>query len=250
MSHAIPNAFFRRILQSNNGSAIAIPKGKGKIHRSNDTGKARLLCRKCEAKFNEEFDKPLVDCLRVLDRQIIKAGFTARIHFNNDHLARCIASVFWRASISSANLYQGIRLSKDDQRQLYRVMVGSEQDALRNSSVSLMRLYDPTPATSGGFTQEIVSNFVFSVSAYNAKSRSQAKLEHFALDLCFQGFLIHMFIPRLPFSKVRSPRFLKRGGNVVHAPPTNILDYPPLMEMMVTGLAKKMSGEILPSVER
>ncbi|MDP2122516.1 MAG: hypothetical protein Q8K28_21655 [Hoeflea sp.] len=247
MSHAIPNAFFRPILRSNNGSAVAIPKGDGKIHLTGDTGKAKLLCQSCEARLNEDFDKPLVDCLRELDRQILKTGFSACISFSHDRLARCIASVLWRGCISTAEMYRDVKLTASDEHKLFQLMIGNDEDALRQSSVGLLRLYDPTP---GGFSQDVVSNLVFRMSAYEVRAHDKPNISHYALDMCVQGFLVHLFIPKLPYKQARQPRYLKRGGRVVHAPPTNILCYPPLMEMMVTGLAKTQTGQITPAVKR
>lgn len=74
-SHAIPDAIFRPILQSSNGSSIGLPKGGGKIHLTQDTGKAELFCKECESWFNKSFDGPLVNALRKLDTRIIDEGF-------------------------------------------------------------------------------------------------------------------------------------------------------------------------------
>ncbi len=247
LSHAIPNAFFRSILRNNNGSAIAIPKGKGKIHLSGDTGKAELLCQRCETLLNEKFDKPLVDCLRELDRQILKTGFNARISFSHNRLARCVASVFWRGCISTAKMYRHVKLTAADEGKLFQIMIGNDEDALRKSSVSLLRLHDPTPE---GFSQEVVSNLVFGISAYQTRADDKATFSHYALDMCIQGFLVHLFIPKVPHKQARQPRYLKCGGRVVHAPPTNMLNYPPLMDMMLTGFAKIEAGERTPAVKR
>lgn len=250
LSHAIPNAFFRSILRSNHGSAIAIPKDNGKIHLTGDSGKAKLLCQQCEARLNTEFDKPLIKCLRNLDGEILRTGFSARIKFNHDHLARCIASVYWRGCVSSARMYKHIKLSHPDEATLFQTMTGSDSLALQNTSVSFMRLYDPTTEESGGFTQGVVSNFVFPITAHKTSLKRKKTSTNFALTMCLQGFLICLFVPRLPHTQTRRPKFLKSGGQHLHAPPTNMLLYPPLMDMMVGGLAKVNSGDVTSAVTK
>lgn len=247
MSHAIPNAFFTSIFRSNNGSAIAIPKGNGKVHLTGDSGKAELLCQDCEARLNKEFDRPLVNCLRELDRRILETGFDARISFSHDHLARCIASVFWRGCISTAKMYSNVKLTTADESKLFRIMVGKDQDALRQSSVGLLRLYDPTP---DGFSQEVVPNLIFGMNAYQTSVNNKANPSHYALGMCVQGFLVHLFIAKLPHRLARRPGYLKSGGRIVHAPPTHMLKYQPLKDMMVTGLEKTQAGEITTAAKR
>ncbi|RWR49960.1 hypothetical protein EOW65_08385 [Sinirhodobacter ferrireducens] len=94
-SHSIPDGFFRLISRQNSGKLIQIPAGAGNIHFSNETGKAKLLCKVCEAYFNKEFDSPLVNAFKMWDLQIIERGLTAGYNFSTEHIAQALASIFW-----------------------------------------------------------------------------------------------------------------------------------------------------------
>lgn len=166
LSHSIPDAFFKSISRRNNGQLIDIPSGDGIIKLSQNTGKAKLLCKECEANFNRDFDSPLVNAFRTWDRQITENGFGVKYEFSPNHLAQCLASVFWRASVSGSDMYTNAKVSSRDKAKLLAIVQGNRELALKACSCSIKRLYDKRPPPDGGFSQHIVSDLILPVNAY------------------------------------------------------------------------------------
>lgn len=249
-SHAIPDAIFRPILRANNGSAIGLPKGDGKIHLTQDTGKAELFCNDCETAFNLKFDAPFINVLRELDTKICNESFSARVNFDHGHFARCIASIFWRASVSPAHMYSEVKLAGRHERLLLKVMKSSNKNALLNCSVKFQRLRDLTPAKKAGFTQDGVSDFILNINAYKGVVKRKHASIYLIMDMAFSGFLFHIVAPRLPYRKNKKLGFLKRSHNILHAPPIDMMEYPPIMDSLVSSLQKENDGMIIPSARR
>lgn len=243
-SHAIPDAIFRPLLRSGSGAAIVLPRGDGRIHRSSDTGKARMFCRECEAHFNRIFDGPLVNLLRLLDKKIETDGFSARVPFDHSELAQALVSVFWRACISPAATYSATKVSARHELILRDLSKGSRDETLRRCSVRFRRLSDSTPENDGGFQQKHISQFLLAPSPYLISSSTKNGHSRLVLDIVIQGFLIHLFVPRLPFRKNSQPGTLRRGQNILHAPPFDLFDYPPLKAALVKGYGKHQEGNV------
>ncbi|MHA6325501.1 hypothetical protein [Roseivivax sp. CAU 1753] len=242
-SHSIPDGFFKAISRRNNGQLISIPKGKGKIGLSQNTGKAKLLCRECEANFNKNFDSPLTNALKAWDKQIKADGLGVRYEFSPNHLAQCLASVCWRASVTGNSMYANARVSVRDRARLLALLLGGRENTLKSCSCSIKRLYDKRPPTDGGFSQEVVSGIILPVNAYRISKKGKKPGNHFAFALLVQGFLCHLMIPRLPHALRVGPAFLKPSKTSMHAPPQYFADYKPLMDAMVAGLGKHLEGQ-------
>lgn len=242
-SHSIPDGFFKAISRRNNGQLISIPEGEGKIGLSQNTGKAKLLCRKCETHFNKNFDSPLTNAFKAWDKQIKANGLGVRYEFSPNHIAQCIASVCWRASVTGNSMYANARISVPDTARLLALLLGDREDTLKCCSCSIKRLYDKRPAADGGFSQDIVSDIILPVNAYRISKKGKKPGNHFAFALLVQGFLCHLMIPRLPHALRVGPAFLKPSKTSLHAPPQYFADYKPLMDAMVAGLGKHLEGQ-------
>ncbi|MCE1237110.1 MAG: hypothetical protein LWW93_12240 [Hyphomicrobiales bacterium] len=240
-SHSIPDGIFRVISRANNGKLISIPTDERAIHFSHDTGKAKLLCRDCEAFFNRNFDAPLVNLLKTWDRKIIEEGFGVKIAFCSNQIAQSLVSIFWRSSVSGAEMYRGARVSPRDQLALLRIIKSPRDDVLFNCSCSIRRLYDKTPIESGGFTQSNISGFVLPVTAYSV-GRSERKHRHFGFTVVMMGFLCTITIPKLPHAIRSKPGFLRSNRPILHAPILDIFEYKPLLDTMVFALKKHLDG--------
>ena len=245
-SHAVPNAVFRSISRKNNGSLIGLPKGRGKVHRTSDTGAFYLLCRACETDFNRRFDGPLVNGLKALDRAILAHGFGARVSFDTDQFARCIASVFWRCCVSPAVMYSKTNVSSRHRAAIRTVMDASPGSALRLASVRLARLYDPTPPGDGQIGQDVISDFVLNPNPYILKVQDGAE-ERVGFDVTLSGFLIHLIVPRLPHRLNRRAEYLRRGQTELHAPAVSLFDYPPLLNAAVDAVRRADAGDVTPA---
>jgi hypothetical protein len=242
-SHSIPDGFFRSISKQNNGQLISIPEGEGKIGLSQNTGKAKLLCKECEAHFNKKFDSPLTNALRAWDNKIEANGLGVRFEFSPSHLAQCLASVFWRASVTGSSMYANAKVGMHDSAQLLALLLGDREDTLKSCSCSIRRLYDKRPPLDGGFSQKNLSNIILPVNAYRISKKGKKPGSHFTFALLVQGFLCHLMMPRLPHALRNGPAFLKPSKTALYAPRQYFADYKPLMDVMVAGLGKHRDGQ-------
>ncbi len=242
-SHSIPDGFFKIISRQNNGQLISMPQGEGKIGLSQNTGKAKLLCSECEAHFNKNFDSPLTYAFKAWDKQIKAKGLRVSYGFSPNHLAQCIASVCWRASVTGNSMYENAKVGMRDRAQLLPLLMGDREDALKSCSCSIRRLYDRRSPRDGGFSQEAISNVILPVNAYKISKKGKKPEGHFAFAFLVQGFLCHLVLPRLPHARRSSPAFLKPSKTALHAPPHYYANYKPLMDAMVAGLGKHLDGQ-------
>lgn len=246
-SHAIPNGFFKSISRHNNGKLIAIPKGEGCVHLSQQTGKAKLLCQDCEGLFNREFDSPLVNAFKDWDRQIAEKGFSVRLEFLANKMAQGLASICWRASVSGNGMYTNAQVSSRDKAGLLSIVEGDQNKVLKNCSCYIKRFYDKQ----GGFSQDDISQIIVPVNAYRLEWGGKKRPAYFAFTIVMQGFLCALQVPRLPFHKRRGSEFLNPKKDLLHAPPLYIMDYRPLMEIMAVGFGKNLEGKsTLPQKEK
>ena len=234
-SHSIPDGFFKAISRRNNGKLIIVPEGEGKIGLSQNTGKAKLLCRECEAHFNKNFDSPLTNALKAWDKKIQANGLGVRYEFSPSHFAQCLASICWRASVTDNSMYTNARVDMIDRARLLAILLGDRDDTLKSCSCSIRRLYDRRPPPDRGFSQEILSDIILPVNAYRIRKKGKKPGNHFAFALLVRGFLCDLMIPRLPHALRNGPAFLKPSKTALYAPPQYFADYKPLMDVMVTG---------------
>lgn len=247
-SHAIPDGFFKSISRHNNGKLISIPGGEGNIHLSQETGKSKLLCKQCEGDFNRRFDSPLVNAFKTWDRKITKDGFGVRFEFSPSQMSQGLASIFWRACVSGNDMYANAKVGNRDKSKLLAIVRGNQDETLKSCSCSIKRLYDERRVPNGGFSQEAISQIIFPVNAYSISWGGKKPSSYFAFAVIMQGFLCHLFIPRLPHGKRNAPGFLNPSKCQLHAPQQYILGYKPLMDSMVAGLGKHLDGKsTLPS---
>lgn len=242
-SHAMPDGFFKLISKKNNGQLINISTDEGHIHRSQNTGKSKLLCKECEGDFNRRFDGPLVNAFKAWDKKITRQGFDARYEFSPDKIAQALISIFWRASESQNEMYINSKVAINEKKQLLSIIKNDQTFVLENCSCSIHRIYDKTSEENGGFSQEVISQIILPVNAYHIKwGKSQAS-KGFGFSVLLQGFLCHLIIPKLPKTKSNKPGFLKTGNRKLHAPPYYLLNYEPLKGVLLTGYSKHIHGK-------
>ena len=242
-SHAIPDAFFRSTSRRNNGKLISIPGGEGSICLSQETGKSKLLCKQCEGDFNRQFDSSLVNAFKAWDKQIKNEGFGVRYKFSANQMAQGLASIFWRACVSGNDLYANAKVCNRSKAKLLSIVQGAQDKTLKSCSCSIKRLYDKPALPTGGFSQDDISQFIFLVNAYSIGWGGMKPTSYFAFDVAMQGFLIHLFIPRLPHGKRIASGFLNPTKHQLHAPPQYIFDYPPIKGLMIAGMRKRLDGQ-------
>lgn len=249
MSHAIPRAAFAPML-AGSGNAISIPYSDGDAHLTSDTGDAPLLCDSCERDFNRNFDAPLINTLKSLENEIQTNGFQASIAFDANQLAHAIVSIAWRICRSPAYMYSGVKLSQPHMGEMERVLRLPSESILRNCTVRLGRLADGTPATSGGFGQELMKQFIETPEAYSIRTKPKGKFDRFAMDWTMFGFLIHLVMPRLLYPKSKDFGGLKPNSKQIKAVRTDMLKYRPLRDALVGGYAAQEEGRLSPSLKK
>lgn len=247
-SHAIPDSIFRMILRTSGGAAIAIPSDDRKIHRSNDTGKAYILCKNCESDFNKKWDAPLVNCLKILDKKIKIEGFSARQNFCHHQFAQAIVGIVWRACVSESEYYIGSKISKKHTDKLKVMLYEEKGGILKNVSLSIRRLCDKRTKDESGFDQIDTSQIIYPPTPRTYFINGKPK--GFGFEMVILGFLIHLIVPRLPYHKMQSSGFLRKNGTIIHAPPINIFDYQPLLDMLMVGMKKHLDGHMTNAVKR
>lgn len=246
-SHAIPKAAFRPLLAAGSGSAIGIPDREGVVHRTTDTGEIPMLCVECEGEFNRRFDGPLSNVLKRLEKAILSGFSTPLIEFSADELAHAIVAVAWRISRSPAKMYQKVNLNAGHLRELEAVLSSPTEQVLRSCTVRVARLTDPLAKTGEGFDQSVMGQLIKTPEAFTIKSTKESPLG-FAIDWTMFGFLIHLVVPRLPFATNKKFGGLKRGSMKVRAMPINILEYAPLRDALVAGVAAQEEGRMTASM--
>jgi hypothetical protein len=245
MSHAIPRAAFKAMLATGNGNAIGIPYDDDRnAHLTSDTGDAPLLCDSCEREFNRNFDAPLINALKSLENEIFVHGVRAPVNFSANQLAHAVVSVAWRIWRSPAFMYSEVVLDQRDAQELDALLRLPTDDVLKNCTVRLARLTDPTPQERGGFGQELMGQFVKAPQVYSLRTKSRGKFDRFAMDWTMFGFLIHLIVPRFLYPRSKKFGGLKRDALQISAVPVDMLQYPPLMDALIAGYAAQEEGRL------
>ena len=248
-SHAIPRAAFMA-MQSGKGNAIGIPYGDGNVHRTSNSGAAPLLCNSCEATFNQAFDAPITNALKTLENNILQDGIASLITYDANQLAHAIVAIAWRISISPAKLYTEVKLDSKHLAELYTLMRSPSTEILKKCTVRIARLSDNTSRANGGFDQKIMNQILKTPEVFSLQPKANGEFANFAMDWTMFGFLIHLIVPRLPYSKNKNFGGLKRNTNQIYAPPVDIFSYRPLRSALVAGYAADQEGRLSPSLKR
>lgn len=156
-SHAIPSSFFRPMQRSGSGQAIRISNDDRPSIKSNDTGAALLLCRRCEHTFNHLFDTPAdTFCNQVTPLYRSSNNAILRSDADPTPIAGFILSVIWRESRSNSPLYNLFKLNKTLDIIILNILK-SNANLFELFSFKLSRISD----RADHFTREDLSNVAF-----------------------------------------------------------------------------------------
>jgi hypothetical protein len=235
LSHALPESAFRLALRECSGKAITITGDEATpVQYSSDTWDVGLLCSACEDKLNKGYDaygiavlKGHVGEVRRNDLGITFSGI------DRQRLRMFCLSVLWRVSVSHHNSYSNIDLPFQWEQELHRALQQGSKVRGSMYTVAIYRLRDSTPE---GFSYESLRSLVTAPFARRFK-------EGF-ISVCFVffGFLIEIFLPKLPQRFMKRPSVLTGSNPVFMAPFQEILEVPELLNLMVTGLHKHETG--------
>lgn len=234
-SHALPDSAFRLSLRECSGKAIAITDDEATpVQFSSDTWGVELLCSVCEDTLNKAYDSYGIGVLKghvgTVRRGEYGVTFTA---VDRPRLRMFFLSVLWRVSISHHDCYSNIELPYQWESELHRALQQGVRVRGSMFPVVLYRLRDSTP---DGFSYESLRSLITAPFA--------RKFRNGLVSICFVffGFLVEIFLPKLPAKLMHRPGILTGHNPVFLAPFLEILEIPELLKLMVRGLHKHENG--------
>jgi hypothetical protein len=221
-------------LREGSGKSIVLTDdGKTPIHYSSDSWGVNLLCRECEDKLNRTYDEYGVGVLRG-QKCAVQRG-TAGVTFtgiDRQRFRMFFLSLLWRVSVSHHECYRNIDLPDVWERELHVALRAATKVRGSIFTVAVYRLRD---STEGGFSNDGLRSFV-------AAPFGRSYGDFLSVCLVFFGFLVEIFLPRLP------SRFCNRNGALIGKSPVflvpyyEIMDVPELVSLMARGLQKHECG--------
>ncbi|HCE2908011.1 TPA: hypothetical protein NGV35_004577 [Vibrio parahaemolyticus] len=237
-SHAIPDAFFRRILKSNSGKAIVVPGGGNEsIHYSGDSWATDQLCASCEKLLNLSYEKYAIKTLRGSGCKVVKhtngVTFSA---IDGGTLVSFFISVFWRAANSKHPNYSKVMIPEPWNSEIRNRLYHKQNIPMKLASVKVSRLIDRTPKD--GFTLESLKGLMITPFF--------RKVAHRRYSFCFnfEGFFIEIFTPGLPLKERKEFGVLTNKSEILSVPFLDIFDVPEIEETLVEGYGKYVDGEV------
>ncbi len=235
-SHAIPDAFFKRIYRSNAGKAIVVPGGGDEpIHYSSDSWATIQLCSSCESLLNVSYEQYSIKALRGKGCRIIKHD--DGVAFNGiigKTLVSFFISVFWRAANSKHPNYSKVMIPEPWNSQIRSKLISKQNIPANLATVKVSRLIDRTEWFSLASLKSLIVNPFF------------RKVAHRRYSFCFifEGFLIEVFTPGLALRERSQAGVLGNQTKILSVPFIDIFDIPEMEEVMVEGYGKYVDGDV------
>lgn len=155
LSHAIPDALIRAIKRRNNGQTISILDRPPYFQRSNESGGDHLLCEPCETRLNQEFDAYGVGRINEARKKLDRIPREIRLEVDPQRMLGFLASVLWRASISTNPVYNSIETEYGERMQLRRIFE-TKSDRYVLASMSISNLIDGRKHFSDAALRDVV----------------------------------------------------------------------------------------------
>lgn len=239
-SHALPDSIFKYITRKNDGKAISIVDDDSTpIRYSADTWGAELLCANCEASLNQQYDAFGMSVFRGHGSKIHKdSSGVSFLKIDQSRLRMFFLAVLWRMSISDHLNYSNVELPPQWEDEIRLALVNNRSLVKSKYTVTLYKLRDSTPEN--GFSNEILRNFVTSPFP---------RIHEQSISICFpfMGFFVEIFLPKPPSNlsskNIISQAVLSGSNTVFKAQYIEVLEIPEIMQMMMNGLGKHLSGK-------
>ena len=235
LSHAIPKAVFNYIFRSSSGKAVAINGDLGTdTQYSSESWSDYQLCKICEAKLNTQYDSYGINLLKSsFDQEEKEHGLTFT-NIDRKKFRLFILSVLWRSALSKNLYYKNIKLNI------------AQLETLRTA------FYNNSNVPNSDFTVIIfkLKNFTNIASLNSDKIRTNViapfvKTYSNGSPICyiFFGFLIQIFLVKIPRSDLSKPGVLYGNNRIFMAPHHEILEITEILNIFVTALDKEDSGK-------
>ena len=237
-SHAIPDAFFRRILKSNAGKAIVVPGGGDEpIHYSSDSWATDQLCSSCEKLLNNSYEKYAIKTLRGSGCKIIKHGQgVSFVEVKGKLLVSFFISIFWRAANSKHPNYSKVMIPEPWNSNIKARLFSNQNIPANLATVKVSRLIDRT--LNDGFGLDDLKGVML--------TPFYRKVAHRKYSFCFtfEGFFIEIFTPGLSLKSREQSGVLSNQMRILSVPFIDIFDIPEMEEVLIEGYGKYVDGEV------
>lgn len=237
LSHSLPasafNCIFSRPLAS--GRAVSVTHDAMTPNKySSDSWDVYLLCRDCEKHLNEAYDSYGIGVFKGEQCMAKRNDFGVTFSgIDRQRLRMFALSLLWRISVSTHDSYSNIDLPHEWERQLHTAL--KSRACVRSSvfTVGVYRLRDSHGISS--FSMNDLRSLVLAPFARDFQV---------CISICFVlfGFLIEIFLPRLPSKGMRTNGALVGMSPVFLAPYQEVAAFPELLALLKAGIEKHEAG--------
>lgn len=239
-SHAIPDAFFRRLFESNSGKSISLTTDNDQdVCTSSESSWTYQLCNECEIKLNEKYESYSINLLRgVYGNSSRKKNGIEFLEVDVDKLIKFFLTIFWRAVVSEHQHYRGaamnIALFKNNRHDLLRqCLLNDSKIPEKFFSVKIRRLCD----SRGYFDLKSLKSLI--TYPFNYRYKNSCKT---SVGFVIEGFYISVVMPALSDKERRRDMVLYSKGTQFLAEFVDISSIPELVALNQGTLKKVGEG--------
>jgi hypothetical protein len=214
-SHAIPNAFFKRILAANNGQAKILDNSSLGYKESSDSWATPQLCGVCEQHLNTAYEGYSIGVLR--GRVGVAKRSEAGVTFSGidaNRICMFLISILWRAACSNHDSYNGVVLPYEfyetNTAEKLRLSIYENSIIPTNLvSIKISRLFD----SKIGFSAEELKDLI--VAPFH---RPFGKKRKVSVNFVIEGFLITLIMPGVSHKERKTNNIVNRTKGLIFAP--------------------------------
>lgn len=234
-SHALPNSAFNYILRKNAGKAIVITDDAiSPARNSSDTWDAKLLCKECEQKLNQNYDAYGMAVFRGHEGAVQSDGDGLDLlRIDRQRLRMFFLSIVWRVSVSDHPNYSNIDLPHAWEEELRSALDEERRIPDTRYTVALYKMRDSTPV--GGFDNESLRGFI-------AAPFGRSYGSFISVCFSFMSFFVETFFPRAPAQFGKRRGVIVGRSPVLSVPYVEVLEVPEIMSVLVSALKKELEG--------
>lgn len=236
-SHIIPNGIFKRILKANNGWAITFQDDEESwVERTSGSWSQPLLCSKCEGVLNNNYENYSIGAIRNSLSSIEFIKNKNDLTFKNIDLKTLQlfwASILWRASASSLEMYAKVQLPSLLEEEIRECLYNNKLIRTSLLDIRIFRLIDKNP---DGFNIENIKSAI--ISPFCRKFSNFISF-HFLLE----GYYIVFVMPGYKIGHRIKTGLLKPKNNVLLVPFMNIFEIPEVVDLLTTAYGKHSNGK-------
>jgi hypothetical protein len=210
-SHAIPRSFFRKISRENSGKFIIINDGADPARNSVDISKAHILCTECEKVFDVKFDRPIIDAVRKI-RSAYEGKKKTIVLDDSTAVRRSLASILWRCSKSSSQLYSAFKPNQEFEALLETDWRGEGEFCL---AYKLDTLIDSVPFSQGGLSSKDLEMFILPPRLHSVSHGYKARAKRgVGTIFVMGGVVVTALAPRPSKTRERQSGYMRTDSGI------------------------------------